>query len=522
MDRGILVLLCLLLILSHSKCTRLLLIGDSIDRLSVQEYCDEHHYYSEIPPFHEPLKTSNKAVDAYYCKALDNSNHSLAYLHIHGSNSTRPYWMDHTRAHVELENSIDRLNYGIVKYMSTYPVPHFIFLHTAQWDAAQLNYVYDSEEINKVHSTSWNISVSSFISSMRERIEQIQSLVRNVTTECGPVKLGLRTAIYSPKFQKSFIPTLLFEMNRLVVELSREYNLILYDANEDFWSRHGHNYAAQAKLFRDYIHPIRPLLVTQASKLMRLQYTSYYTNPVEKEICSSLPIPPSLWLSPKFSVPSHLASTYQKIVLISSRSKDDVYFVEYKMRENKTVVTSHRYANKQFQSLVSLGESDIYYIAEDVASTSLVEGAYIPPLFRSNSSEYRYLVNCSFFTDAYVVDKKLKWRKITFPMIPNEVRDYHAWDTAIDCNEFQHFHHFLGQEVIQSSLISHELPDIYRSNVLARYHVSTEIFAMLNGTRRSIANMDVFNAHDWDINHIVVVHDMEDLEVIPVGPTLTE
>jgi hypothetical protein len=34
--------------------------------------------------------------------------------------------------------------------------------------------------------------------------------------------------------------------------------------------------------------------------------------------------------------------------------------------------------------------------------------------------------------------------------------------------------------------------------------------------------MDVFSAHDWDINHIVVVHDMEDLEVVPVGPTLTE
>ena len=500
----------------------MLLIGDSIDRLSVQEYCEEHLYFSEIPAFHEPLKTSNKAVDAFYCKATDNSNHSLAYLHLHGSNATRPYWMDHTRAHVQLENSVDRLQFGLTNYLSTYPVPHIILLHTAQWDAAQLNYVYDAEAINRVDSELWNISISHFVSSMRERIEQIKSLVSNVTTDCGPVKLGLRTAIYSPKFQKSFIPTLLFEMNRIIVLLSKEYNLILYDANEDFWSRHNYNYGAQGQLFRDYIHPIKPILVSMATKLMCLQYNAYYIYPPQNiASCVSLPVPPSLWLSKGYS-PKHNWFQYQKIVLVSNiNHKDDVYYVEYKKHENNTAITRHKYANKQFQVLLSLGESDIFYTTEDLANTVLSEGSYLPPLLRSNSSEYRYFVNCSFFSTAYVVDKSMKWRKITFPIVTSEAIYYHAWDTTLDCNELQHFRHFLDQELVQHTLIGHELPDIYHSNVLARYQLSTEIFAILNGTRRSIANMDVFNAHDWSINDIKVVHVIEDLYVIPAGPALT-
>ena len=493
------------------------MIGDSIDRLTVQEYCEEHSYFSEIPAFHGPLKTSNKAVDTFYCKATDNSNHSLAYLHLHGSNATRPYWMDHTRSQVQLENSVDRLQFGLTNFMSTYPVPHIIYLHTAQWDSAQLNYVYNTEEINRVDSELWNISLSYFVSSMRERIEQIKSLVSNVTTECGPVKLGLRTAIYSPKFQKSFIPTLLFEMNRIIVLLSEEYGLILYDANEDFWSRHSHNYAAENELFRDYIHPIKPILISMATKLMCLQYNSYFIYP-SQNMCVSLPVPPSLWLSSKFS--SHNWSQYQKIVLVSNiKNKDDVYYVKYTKHANVMAITRHKYANKQFQALLSLGESDIFYTTDDLAHTVLSEGSYLPPLLRSNSSEYRYFVNCSFFSAAYVVDKSMKWRKITFP-ITSEATYYHAWDATLDCNELRHFSHFLDQELVQHTLIGHELPDIYHSDALARYQLSKEIFAILNGSRRSIASMDVFNAHDWSINDIKVVHVIEDLYVIPAGSAL--
>jgi hypothetical protein len=301
-----------------------LLLGDSIDRHTVLEWCELKRKQGIKTISSEwgasSLKYSNihGRQASFFCSTM---NDSVAFVHIFGSNATGPYRKHFGNGEVDpYENTNARLNLSISLYQSKFGAPGRIIFHTGLWDVGNLQIYRFTRKAMELFSLNTNL-----------RIEEIQHMVGK------GVDVGLRTAAYSAASAKL---TTIF--NKVIRQIANEKNLTLYDLDHDVWSTVDFDYSLESTLFRDYVHPKPAYLNSIGEKLLGHQFTNSirFANKTAADAYEK-----------RFQIPFSNSST---VYLWQNTLTNTTLYINYM---NKTI---HEVASKDILHALRLGSSDVH------------------------------------------------------------------------------------------------------------------------------------------------------------------
>ena len=242
-------------------CDKLLLLGDSVDRLIVLEWCSykkrQGHRIIKRKWDKGTLLYRNIAgrLAAYMCQT---ENDSIAFAHFFGSDSTGPYANLKSFGDGKndpYEGTKARLNHSITMYQSQFGSPDRIIWHAGMWDAHGI--IQSSKD-----NINYTVETETFYRNTMARVNDIIFIANN------DVKVGMRTGVWSNRSGE-----LLHMFNDIIRNISMSKNLTLYDFDDDMWSSVNYDNNQEKYIFQDQVHP-KPVYVERAGeKMLGLQYS---------------------------------------------------------------------------------------------------------------------------------------------------------------------------------------------------------------------------------------------------------
>jgi hypothetical protein len=234
---------------------KLLLLGDSVDRLAVVDWCVLKESQGLRTNFTESWCEEyemTRISHRWHCFSCQTDRDIVASVHLFGSGGESPY---HASDKTDIyEGTAVRLPVMISKFISMHGIPDRVMFHTNQWDSrcgeSDTYWVYKPVDLFRIDTL--------------KRIDQIQRIFDNKN-----VDIGLRTAAWSVRGGD-----IIRMYNDIIRNISCEKNLTFYDLSEDLWSSIDHDGTMERCLFRDLIHPLPPYTARLAEKLLENQYTS--------------------------------------------------------------------------------------------------------------------------------------------------------------------------------------------------------------------------------------------------------
>jgi hypothetical protein len=248
--------------------TKVLLLGDSVDRYITEDYCQSEglnatawgeRYLKYSRNRKSVVKFAPRNQPAIYCK--DRHNNTLASVHIFGVAATGPYHSgfksDDNDPYVD---TLPRIKKSIEIFISQFGYPTRIILHTAMWDS---KYVYQRDANYYWTGKGRHNYSSDFAVNLKQRIDDIFATVGNIS------RIGLRTAVWDEG------PTIR-NFNRIIREVAIEKNTFLFDYDAEVWSTVGFNAQLIGYLLRDAVHPHPNHTAAAGYKIMN--YCDYCLN----------------------------------------------------------------------------------------------------------------------------------------------------------------------------------------------------------------------------------------------------
>jgi hypothetical protein len=278
------------------KALSIFIIGDSIDRYIVKDWCGfiqrkGPHWQREFVDrgFH-----IMGILPSFICGS-NATGDSLAFLHHFGSASHGPYFHGYRngpdRPYLD---SMPRIQRAMELYFAEFGAPDRIFYHSAQWDSKYLIGIHGESRLEVIGSELRNNVTAAFRENVIKRLDQITELSRNLSTKL--VDIALRTAIFDPFVNKSLVSirtgTLVHAMNRIIYEIAVQRNLTYYDLDNEIWSIANWNYSRAKEVLRDQIHPNNPCAVLAGEKILMRRYSKYVTVRGARRVAGE----PVLWL----------------------------------------------------------------------------------------------------------------------------------------------------------------------------------------------------------------------------------
>ena len=234
---------------------RILLIGDSVDRYIVGDWCwsiglDSDKSNANVWSNHWGASSglqygniNSKKQPAFICGS-NLTNDSLGFVHTFGSNPTGPYYEGFTNNKEDhYADTPARIQRAMEVFYEEYPVPDMIYYNSVQWDLHLLyTTVNDTIALETPHSSLWNESIHHFEKNVNNRLDEIISHAHRLSLIHGKLaNVGIRTAPFNPRpnlLQSSVIPPenrLMLAMNNILRIMARDRNLTLYDMDNDLW-----------------------------------------------------------------------------------------------------------------------------------------------------------------------------------------------------------------------------------------------------------------------------------------------
>jgi hypothetical protein len=260
----------------------LFLIGDSVDRYTIIEWCDLKSkgcenanctdWVRNVSIIGPPAKHNGNL----HCRIGDDS---ITYSLNCGSSPRGPYQKGYCPPSDPFGATTVLIPRLIGLYFDRIGVPDLVVYHSALWD---IQYLYQKNGIrmNQIRgdlstplSNGWNASLAEFENNLNGRVSDIErSIASNVVNKSidmssrpGGISVGLRTAVAN----RACGP-LLRGFNGIIRKTAVSRNLTLYDFDSDVWSSVDWDIHAehQYKIFRDHIHPSTVFVQLAAEKLL--------------------------------------------------------------------------------------------------------------------------------------------------------------------------------------------------------------------------------------------------------------
>ena len=273
--------------------THVLLLGDSIDRHIVEDWCLlSSKGARRIIPYESlfndgSLRYQQSHVSMNLCS--NNRGDSLAFVHHFGSHPWGPY---HSIGNVNnrsdpLISTLPRLERAIQLYMNKVGRPSRIFYNSELWDAVAI-YSHamsvGNDNITIPTSPLYQENLRSFEMRLHERIDGIlgavalydASMRSNNTIPLSlplpPVEVALRTTCWVVKHADR-----LRDYNDIIRRVSLSRNLTLYDFDRDCWgTMKDHPPNSGYFILRDFIHPRTYFTGPAGEKMLCNVYSSFF------------------------------------------------------------------------------------------------------------------------------------------------------------------------------------------------------------------------------------------------------
>ena len=275
----------------HQTPTHVLILGDSVDRHIVEDWCLlSSKGPKSIVPYESvfndgSLRYQQSHVSMNLCS--NQKGDSLAFVHHFGSHPWGPY---HSIGNVNnrsdpLISTKPRLERAIQLYMSKVGRPTRIFYNSELWDAVGV-YTHamsvGNDNITIPTHPSYQENLRTFEMRLHERIDGILETVALYDVSMGsnttvpvslpPVEVALHTTCWVVKHADR-----VRDYNDIIRRVSISRNLTLYDFDRDCWgTMKDHPPNSGYFILRDFIHPRTYFTGPAGEKMLCNVYSSYF------------------------------------------------------------------------------------------------------------------------------------------------------------------------------------------------------------------------------------------------------
>lgn len=461
-------------VLFKAASDSVLLLGDSIDRYTVLEWCEVKRKQGITTISSEwgssSLKYSNihGRHASFFCSAM---NDTVAFVHIFGSNATGPYRKYFGSGEVDpYENTNARLKLSISLYQSMFGVPDRIMFHTGLWDVGNLQ------------SLSTRRATELFLLYTKLRIEQIQQMVGKT------VDVGLRTAAYSAASNR-LTPV----FNKVIRDIATSKKLTLYDLDHDVWSTVDFDYSLESTVFQDYVHPKPAYLKSIGDKVLGYQFSNFMqvANKTTSEIYEK-----------RFQIPF---SNFSTVYLWQNTLTNNTLFINYM---NKTI---HEVMSNDILQALRLGTSDVHRYSGAFPYSDSPLSTPTPTFFSDHAVLYETNSHRLFY-----------YRKCALRLIRNS-----SILTGIGRNISQIVE--VGEkDAFWFSLVHHEpaIPECYNKStpwLMRHEHENkTHTYLIKDGLRFSLKNHKVLQALIKTYGNFIILGKDHDEDLLPLSSETIE
>ncbi len=499
------VLVILLLVTScFTRGLKVLLLGDSIDRFAVTEWCRVSGLDTREWGGKDLAYSSGKTGrQGSLCCITKNGEIGLAFVHIFGSNSTGPYINNLGGG---FEDTELRITHSLNKYTSLFGIPHKIYLRFSVWDIGR---VLQSGTINtksiSIPSSYQNV-LRRFRANLNDRINQIN----NYFNHSYPDIVGLRTAGWS------YVGgSILRQYNEITRHVASERNLTLFDLDLDLWSIVGFNTSVENEryLFRDSrCHPVSSYSYIQGQKVLELQYSRYLIHPsVNASVNYHHKFLDALKEGSIKTVHNYSNGT-QNLTIRLIKTSQSLYYLN---EENLSLHIIHNHDFLRGLNIFYLGIGDAFFmnlnqiqsnftpykIGESVPTELMVEHTVFNTT-HNTSQEMLYILQFN------------KLRKLPSKRALFDVIKFNGKIVQVDNPETNYYFRQiqLGSEVNQA------FTDV-KDEFLMRISNQKQLFYVTNGTYHPLNSMNFFSRHpNLDLQKdMVILHDDNDIHLFKLG-----
>ena len=266
-----LVIVCFFLLLQavSFSATKIVLLGDSLDRHIAEDWCawtnskekpDDKVVHKWGP---DSLHYGGLSATISPSTCLNAAGDSISTVHLFGSSADGPYYWDDwevLNAQFEVRNSSFRVTKSLEVYIETFGVPDKVFFKTGNWDMAL-------DRDFKDHS-----AANHYLANMARILGEIREVLRRYPQ----VKIGVMTC--PTNYHRD---TVVVKLNEQLREFAAAQSLLMYDYDADVWATTGFNFNKDVhqKIFRghDYdVHPISLYSIMAGEKLLGHAHSAYY------------------------------------------------------------------------------------------------------------------------------------------------------------------------------------------------------------------------------------------------------
>lgn len=473
----------------------LFLIGDSIDRNIVEEWCEYYGFVDGELERNFSANAANKSVWAetelkYFrtkgihylqlpCEhCVNNNGYSVSSMHLYGSAAHGPYFKGITNNRNDmLIDSVDRLKRGWELYVETFGLPSIVVFNTVQWDAQLFLETHD--EIDPLHPI-WKTSIDTFKNNVNSRIDELISYFDNRNVE-----LFLRTGVWGKRGGEY-----LRQLNDIVRDIAVNRSIGLYDFDKDVWSSLRHDPTFEPHILRDSIHPARRFTAPAGEKILRKQYSRYLTLNGHPR------------MQPFTSIEYFRNTT---VKLIQNMESGQIYFLEQQQAAGAEIRVQ-RWYNVHISSIHLLGlhEGDIMPVSASLIG-SIPVGGVGPSLTGITTEGVMTTSGRLYIIDGQALRMRVVHDEVWFRLfnVSNVFRN--VSDVWIDQIHIPHS----------------DVPSIHKEGSLIRFHSDKLVYAVYNCTRMPINSFSVFVAHGFDFENVIVLKDRAVMDTLPLGEPLS-
>jgi hypothetical protein len=501
-----------------------LLIGDSVDRFTVQAWCGHHAGNKPKEWGSHSIRYVNKNIahPPQFCHA-PRLNCSLASVHIYGTNSTGPYYGGFINTEEDIYgDTTPRIAKAVELFVLEFGVPDHIVIHTAQWDIRALA-AYLGRISAHDNSSLLLREVEIFRRNLGARLDELAILAPSS-------QLGLRTAAYSMKVENHEMQ---HDFNGIIRSTAAARRIPLVDLDKDLWANEGferNNSAAFSRLFRDFIHPRDAFLVAAGDELLNALFSHFSHWPQNSQ--SSIE---NSSASPLYSVDEPVQPTgalawdlflrrptlnFRMVHLAASNSSSSSERTWFYTGVINGTRWAWRLGSSQdaatFKAWLRVPDSQVLEIRLPApGSLPLLRELPMPPLALLTakagspvavqlSAGQLFLIDFSLggFKDGGIRHVPSLETLAFFNISPAHVHREPEWEII---TQVQDFHENFG------------VADIFRESALIRYYKEKEFFWVLNKTKHSFSNWAAFVSHGLDTSAVLAVYVKSDMDLLPTG-----
>jgi hypothetical protein len=293
-----------------SRSFEVLLIGDSLDRYMILDWCDHlasfHRQDMDSNPAiaNDPRNadfkistwmtfpqnwTNNKLDDGWLMSEVTTryehgfrcrdpkTGDVLSATHIYGSSDAGPYFRGFiNKPGFDYLDTKPRVQFILENYMNKFGFPDVVIFHSTQWDTK----LYYDVPGNPYRKVPWNETLAMYEANINRRVDQLELILQNYTENSlnhGHTRIGLRTSVINLEWPQH---PLLMAINNITRTIAKQRHLILFDYNDDLWSFLHNQYYGPYKeaMFRDIVHPNTKRCIIAAEKILGRRYSNAMHN----------------------------------------------------------------------------------------------------------------------------------------------------------------------------------------------------------------------------------------------------